>query len=197
MTHAGGLTVAWLACTYGTNGIPDLHNQVLPCFQRQDEVLAEIGRLFADPSIDAVIFTPHWGIEYSRVIERRERDLARAAVEAGALVVVGTHPHVLHEWQHITASDGRKALVIYSTGNFISAQRGPEQRIEIIAILSLERAPNSGKAHLSGANYILTRIIDTPHGPRVVEAGELGAPRSSSATRPCKRPQFEEPIRSL
>jgi Bacterial capsule synthesis protein PGA_cap len=172
LTHARGLSVAWLACTYGTNGIPDLHKQVLSCFQQQEEVLAEIGRLSADPSIDAVIFTPHWGIEYSRVIERRQRDLARAAVEAGALVVVGTHPHVLQEWQNITASDGREALVIYSTGNFISAQREPDQRTGVIAILSLKKSADEHKAHLSAANYILTRISDTPHGPRVVEASD-------------------------
>ena len=135
-------------------------------------MLAEIGRPFADPSIDAVIFTPHWGIEYSRVIERRQRDLAHAAIEAGALVVVGTHPHVLQEWQKITASDSREALAIYSTGNFISAQRGPDQRTGILAILSLEKGTNEAKAHLSAAHYILTR--DCRHSSRawVIEAGD-------------------------
>jgi hypothetical protein len=79
---------------------------------------------------------------------------------------------VLQEWQNITASDGRKALVIYSTGNFISAQRGVAERTGIIAILSLAKEVSEPKAHLSAVHYILTRIVDTSHGPSVVDADE-------------------------
>ena len=60
LTRARGLTVAWLACTYGTNGIPDLHHQVLHCFEDAPELLSEIASLHAEPSIDAVILVPHW-----------------------------------------------------------------------------------------------------------------------------------------
>lgn len=160
LTRARGFTVAWLACTYGTNGIPDLRRQVLYCFKDRQEVLSEIARLHDDASVDAVILVPHWGIENSTVIEQRQRDLARSAIEAGALAVVGTHSHVLQRWERVVASDGREGLVIYSTGNLVSAQTAPNQRIGIIGILELAKGRGSVKAQLSAASYVLTQIAD-------------------------------------
>jgi poly-gamma-glutamate synthesis protein (capsule biosynthesis protein) len=170
LTRTRGFTVGWLACTYGTNGIPDLREQVLYCFNDTREVLSEIARLRDDPAVDAVILVPHWGIENSRVVERRQRDLARSAIEAGALAVVGTHPHVLQEWERVSSSDGREGLVIYSTGNLVSAQTAPDQRIGIIAILELSKRPGAAKARLSGARYVLTEIGERSGSIAVNEA---------------------------
>jgi poly-gamma-glutamate synthesis protein (capsule biosynthesis protein) len=141
---------------------------VLSCFRQQAEVLAEIARLASDPSIHAVIFTPHWGIENSQVIEQRQRDLARAAVEVGAIAVIGTHPHVLQPWEKRVAKDGREALVIYSTGNFISAQREPKQRTGIILLLEFVQPAGAARARISDARYVLT-WIDGSGVPHVTE----------------------------
>ena len=173
VTSARGLNIAWLACTYGTNGIPDLRQQVLSCFRQQAEVLAEIARLSADPSIHAVIFAPHWGIENSHVIEQRQRDLARAAVEAGAVAIIGTHPHVLQPWEKRATKDGREALVIYSTGNFISAQREPKQRTGMILLLEFVKPAHAARARLSAARYVLT-WIDLSGVPHVSENTDAG-----------------------
>lgn len=170
LTSSRDFAVAWLACTYGTNGIPDLWHQVLHCFDDATELLSEIARLHAEPSIDAVILVPHWGIENSRVVERRQRDLAQSAVEAGAVAVVGTHPHILQRWERIYASDGREGLVVYSTGNLISAQTAPAHRVGIIAILELSKASGLSKARLSAARYVLTRIVENSGITTVEEA---------------------------
>jgi len=170
LTRARGFTVAWLACTYGTNGIIDLHHQVLHCFNDTRELLSEIAKLRADPTIDAVICVQHWGIENSTVVERRQRDLARSAIEAGAIAVLGTHPHILQRWERISASDGRQGLVIYSTGNFISAQTAPAQRVGIIAILELSKESGASKARVSAARYVLTRIVHRSGSATVEEA---------------------------
>ena len=170
LTGARGFIVGWLACTYGTNGIPDLWQQVLHCFDDAPELLAEIARLHAEPSIDAVFLVPHWGIENSTVVERRQRELAQAAIEAGALAVVGTHPHILQRWERMYASDGRQGLVIYSTGNFISAQTAPAQRVGIIAVLQLAKVSGVSKARLAAARYVLTRIVEDSGSLTVEEA---------------------------
>ena len=170
LTRARGFTVAWLACTYGTNGIPDLGHQVLHCFDDASELLSEIASLYAEPSIDAVFLVPHWGIENSTVVERRQRDLAQAAIEAGALAVVGSHPHILQRWERKYATDGRQGLVIYSTGNLISAQSAPAHRLGIIALLELAKAPGLSKARLAAARYVLTRIVEDSDSITVEEA---------------------------
>ena len=169
VTHVKGFSIAWLACTYATNGFPDRHNQVLYCFEQRGQVLAEIKRLAAEPSIDAVILTPHWGLEGSPTPEQRQRDLASDAIEAGAVAVIGTHPHVLQPWEKMTSKDGREGLVIYSTGNFISAQRRPEQRLGAMVVIELTKEPNAAKARMTAAGYVSTWVeIDGPH--RVTEA---------------------------
>ena len=170
LTRARGFTVAWLACTYGTNGIPDLWDQVLHCFDDAPQLLSEIAKLQAKPSIDAVFLVPHWGIENSTVVERRQRELAQAAIEAGALAVVGTHPHILQRWERMYAADGRQGLVIYSTGNFISAQTAPAQRVGIIAVLQLAKVAGVPKARLAAARYVLTQIVEDSGSLTVEEA---------------------------
>ena len=126
ITRAKGFAVAWLACTYATNGMPDPHAQVLGCFGPRGEpgvaVLDEIRRLAADPDIDAVILTPHWGNEYQPQPDESQRRLAHEAIDAGAAAVVGSHPHVLQPWERYEARDGREGLIVYSSGNFISGQ---------------------------------------------------------------------------
>jgi len=70
---------------------------------------------------DLVVVSVHWGNEYQHQPTKRQRDLARALVDAGCDVLLGHHPHVLQPVE-LMESSGRKALVAYSLGNFISNQ---------------------------------------------------------------------------
>jgi len=70
---------------------------------------------------DVVVVMVHWGIETNYCPEPYQRVLATAWVEAGADLVVGSHPHVLQGVEQI--GDG---WVLYSTGNFaFPSARGP------------------------------------------------------------------------
>ena len=42
--------------------------------------------------------------------------------DLGADVIIGTHPHVIQPVEFLTGSDGNQTLVMYSLGNFLSAQ---------------------------------------------------------------------------
>lgn len=75
---------------------------------------------------DMTIVNVHWGEEYTHTPTERQRELAQKLADWGADIIIGTHPHVIQPVEYVTAADGRKVLVIYSLGNFISAQdRGP------------------------------------------------------------------------
>ena len=70
---------------------------------------------------DMVVVSIHWGNEYQHTPTKRQRDIARALVDAGCDVILGSHPHVLQPVELLEAG-GRKAVVAYSLGNFISNQ---------------------------------------------------------------------------
>ena len=67
----------------------------------------------AKADADLVILACHWGVSSQEEITAYQREIARAAVAAGAGLVYGTHPHVI---QGIEMLDG--VPVFYSLGNF-------------------------------------------------------------------------------
>jgi poly-gamma-glutamate capsule biosynthesis protein CapA/YwtB (metallophosphatase superfamily) len=72
---------------------------------------------------DAVVAYFHWGIERATLPTWRQRDLAQTALDAGATVVLGAHPHVLQPVER----RGRR-LVAWSLGNFVFAAHSPSTR---------------------------------------------------------------------
>lgn len=167
VTEQNGFRLAWLACTYGTNGLPDPKQQVLGCWDDQAEIEALIGTLRATPGIDAVIVTPHWGEEYTANPSRAQRDLAKRFIGAGATLVLGSHPHVLQPWEKITAPDGREGFVIYSLGNFVSGQSHLPRRSTLLLYVGLTRTADG--VAVNGVSYV-PMIMTTRDGVRGVEA---------------------------
>ncbi|KMM37280.1 CapA family protein [Guptibacillus hwajinpoensis] len=117
-----GISVAFLAYTYGTNGIrppsgkPYLVNYI-------DRELIKNDILAAKKEADAVVVSIHFGNEYERYPSNDQLALSSDIAEAGADLILGHHPHVLQPLEWIETSDDRKVLVAYSLGNFLSGQR--------------------------------------------------------------------------
>ncbi|MCR4397825.1 MAG: CapA family protein [Firmicutes bacterium] len=66
---------------------------------------------------DYVVVSMHVGTEYSRDPDSTQVQYARAAVDAGADLVIGHHPHVVQR-----AERYRDAYIFYSLGNFVFDQ---------------------------------------------------------------------------
>ena len=75
------------------------------------DIESKISRLKSNN--DFVIATFHWGKEYVHEHNETQRDLAYLAIDKGADLVIGTHPHVI---QGIEKYNGK--YIIYSLGNF-------------------------------------------------------------------------------
>lgn len=73
---------------------------------------------FARPLVDILVVLPHWGVEYAPRPTPQQVKLARQIIDAGADLVVGTHPHVV---QPVDAYGG--GWIAYSLGNFVFDQK--------------------------------------------------------------------------
>ncbi len=124
-----GITVAFLGYAYGFNQSGNdcpapAARRARPCLQASlldgDRAVAAVAA--AARQADAVVVSVHWGIEYEQQPREAEVALARRLAEAGALVVLGHHPHVLQPVELYPRADGQTALIAYSLGNFVSNQ---------------------------------------------------------------------------
>lgn len=123
---------------------------------------------------DFVVVSFHWGVEYQRDPTERQRALGRMAIDAGADLVLGHHPHRL---QGVEIYSGRP--IVYSLGNFLFDQPQLQQRDTVIADW---QAGEDGSRSLT---LIPARISKAPFAPRALIGAEaetlLDAYRSLAA----------------
>lgn len=79
---------------------------------RQQQVIDTIQEV-KDQGAQVIIVSFHWGTEKSNVSDDIQKTLAHLAIDQGADLVVGHHPHVL---QGIEKYQGKN--IVYSLGNF-------------------------------------------------------------------------------
>ena len=174
VADVGGISVAFLAYTYGLNGLrlpsgkpyaanvfnTDYYTTLSsPDYETLEADLAAARAL--DTDLIAVMI--HWGLEYHTKQNRYQEEMARFLVEQGADLVLGGHPHVLQPYDTITATgpDGqeRQGFVIYSLGNFISNQNFSDNhqkdlatKTTVILDLELTKDPD-GNTSLTDVRY--------------------------------------------
>ena len=81
--------------------------------EEQDWMESEIARLEREEGVSAVIFTYHGGQEYGEARTKKQAQIARRAIDAGADLVIMHHAHVV---QGMSVLNNRS--VLYSLGNF-------------------------------------------------------------------------------
>ncbi|SDE01982.1 poly-gamma-glutamate synthesis protein (capsule biosynthesis protein) [Paenibacillus sp. UNCCL117] len=147
-----GMKLAFLAYTYGTNGIPSPQGKDYLVHRLEPAALARDIAAAKERS-DAVIVSLHFGSEYQRMPSVEQKRLARLAAISGAAVVIGHHPHVLQPMEWLDNGRGGRSLAVYSLGNFIAAQKqpGPYTRIGGIVQFELRKPPAPSPAPASGS----------------------------------------------
>ena len=128
----GGIKIAILNYTYGTNGIPapsDMPYAV--SMLDMDRVVAQLD--IAEKEADLTIVCPHWGTEYNLGISADQKKWAEVFRDHGADLVIGTHPHVIEPLEFYEDEDtgsitnnhgGGDMPVFYSLGNFVNWTSG-------------------------------------------------------------------------
>ena len=98
VTTESGLTVGFYALAFAMD---------------KADMKAEIDAMRAEGA-ELIVVSAHWGAEGSYRAAHTQIDMAHAAIDAGADIVYGHHPHVL---QKIEEYNG--GIIYYSLGNFV------------------------------------------------------------------------------
>ena len=105
-----GVAIAFLGFT--VSGQPATKSEPGIALAREDRIIAAVKA--AQRNADLVVLSLHWGAEGQRYPFPWQREWAMKALEAGASIILGHHPHVIQGYETL----GSK-LVAYSLGNFI------------------------------------------------------------------------------
>ncbi len=92
----------------GFGGIREtIYKQNRKAMEEDIQALSEMG-------CDIIIYSCHFGKEYSRTHNELQEKMAREAIDLGADLVVGHHPHVVQGIEYYNGG-----VILYSLGNFV------------------------------------------------------------------------------
>ncbi|MBQ3162991.1 MAG: CapA family protein [Lachnospiraceae bacterium] len=108
----------------------------------------------AEQIADMVIVCPHWGTEYATTPSNYQENFAKQMTEAGADVIIGTHPHVVQPVSLIEADNGNTSLCYYSLGNYVSTQKNGQSMLEGMAWINFHVTENGISLSLEDTGII-------------------------------------------
>ncbi len=172
VTNVKGIRVGIAAYTYGTNYIPVPKDKKW-AVNRIDlpKMEADIGRLRLKS--DIVIVAVHFGREFYRYPNERQKEIVKELFAYGADIVLGCHPHVLqpmyfYKKQRRSTKNPHK-FVIYSLGNFISEKMLNNQHSTRALILHFKiKKDKKGKISVSKVSYTPTVTNTVKRGGKTV-----------------------------
>jgi len=199
MMRIGGVQVAVLAYTYGlseegakaTNG----DSRAVLMQMNQVQMIEDITQARVDGA-NAVIVLAHWGTKNISDTPVNVKRLAGELAQAGADVILGTHPNVPQgtERLNVTRADGLayEAVVCYSLGSLPTDARTPENTAGMVAHVSITHDPVTRRTTIGDLYctpvYIARQRQDDHMVYRVVDAEsasamEMLAPGEQQAAR--------------
>ncbi|TCK98256.1 poly-gamma-glutamate synthesis protein (capsule biosynthesis protein) [Natranaerovirga hydrolytica] len=173
------------AYTYGTNGLPvpsdrpylvntlDMYDD-----KKIQSMIEEVNAIHE--AVDITIVSIHFGNEYHAFPNQYQKDIVDALFDAGADVILGSHPHVLQpiEIREIKEDDKtRTGVAIYSLGNFISSQMYSQEQpynkdIGVILDIHFEKNHHSDTI-IKGISFVPTLTKWTQEAISVIPVREV------------------------
>jgi poly-gamma-glutamate capsule biosynthesis protein CapA/YwtB (metallophosphatase superfamily) len=158
--EAKGRRVAFLAyAATRWKGSPEVPSSELVSFAELATVRDEVQR--ARELADLVVVILHLGTEYQIAPDEEQVAASRAAIDAGACLVVGHHSHVVQG-----AETYRNGLIVYGLGDFVFDIDVVEAAREgaILRVLLGERG-------VEAADLLAVRIVDDVQPQLMVDGG--------------------------
>ena len=180
----GGISVAFLGFTYGTNGIP-VSDDNWYCINRfNTDYMTDVSTLDTEKldrdltyarslDTDLIAVMIHWGIEYQLTENAYQDEVADYLIKNGADLILGSHSHVPQPMmtRTVTLDDGstRSAFVCYSLGNFVSNQSPATVKVnytDTTAILRLQLTKDyeAGTTTVTDISYVPMLVLNRGGG---------------------------------
>lgn len=144
-----GIKIAFMAYTYGTNGVAmDKGKEYSVNLLNKDKMKRDIGEA-KKLGADVICVSLHFGEEYKQVPSASQKEWVKFLTDQGVDIVLGSHPHVLQPM----GFEGDN-FVIYSLGNFVSAQRTQPRDSSILLNITMTKNFETGETTIDSADYI-------------------------------------------
>ena len=161
-----GVKIGLLSYTYGLNGfaLPDGKEYLVNLID-EDRIREDMKEL--NQISDVQVVSMHWGVEYQFEENEEQRALAQLLSDEGADVIIGTHPHVLQPMEVLKGEEGNETLVMYSLGNFVSAQDVNSRMLGGMAKCTLVYHPSDKSVSFKNICFEPTVMYFDPSGTDV------------------------------
>jgi len=155
MTEIKGCKIGVLAYAYGINGT--LSSRLSRYINTIDTVkmLQEIDTLKAY-NADIIIAVMHFGNEYQMNPSAEQKSLVQFLWRNGVQIVIGHHPHVLQPAVFDTVNN---RFVVFSLGNFYSAQKGKNKDFGGIADITIQKMPGDSLFKITDARIVISGVV--------------------------------------
>jgi len=161
-----GFRVGFVAAAYSSiNDNGSVKNDYVARIEDFAYLRESVAQLKAES--DIVVVAMHAGTEYTRKPHASQVEFARTAIDCGADVVIGSHPHWIQ-----TIEKYRGKYIFYSLGNFVFDQRRPDTKEGLMLRIAIRR----GRAGKDPSFRVRIDHIDLL--PVIIE--RLGVPRPAS-----------------
>ncbi len=164
----GGVHIAFINFTYGTNGIPTPAPYIVSRMER-NSVEASVQRA-EERGADIIIALPHWGTEYELAPSEVQREWQMWLYSLGVDAIIGSHPHVIQPVEaipdysmqemlsdpyHSYPGDGSPSIRVtaFSLGNLISNMSRHDTELGLAFRLDIG-IDEAGTAYITGYEAI-------------------------------------------
>lgn len=162
-----GIKVAILNYTYGTNGsYPQSNHRYMLNVIDSAGITDAVKQ--AKTKADMTLVFYHFGVENVAEPIKAQKDAVRFALDAGAELVIGAHPHVVGPTELIfSKAINDTAFVAYSLGNFLSNQYWRYTDAGVILKLTIEKNCTKKTTRYKTASYTPTWVYRGDGGKKM------------------------------
>lgn len=156
-----GVKIGIISYTFSTNGLPLADGKPWLVNMCDSALIKKDMAAGRAKGAELMIVFYHFGEEYQRLPNAYQKQFVQHAIDCGADVVLGSHPHVIQPMEVVAGrrSNVDSVFVAYSMGNFISNQKDQYTDEGVIMQLTFEKHLPSGKIRLAAHNnYVPTWV---------------------------------------
>jgi poly-gamma-glutamate capsule biosynthesis protein CapA/YwtB (metallophosphatase superfamily) len=156
-----GISFAVLPYSYSTNGVPIPKGKNYIINLIDNDLIRKDIRQARSEGAEIVIVFFHFGDEYKREPNSYQKDVVSNAINAGADIIIGSHPHVVQPFDYFKTNEATldSGFIAYSLGNFISNQRWRYSDAGVMLKVEISKNIFTDSLYLSNISYVPTWVF--------------------------------------